>query len=405
MATIQDQQISVRQVPEGTAYGRPAQHSDAALTKVGPGTPMGELMRRYWQPVLASRNVTDRPREVRILGEDLIIFRDGEGRPGLLYPRCMHRGTSLLWGHVEPDGLRCCYHGWKFDVEGNCLEQPCEPNPHQRRPEHRQPWYPVRERYGLVWAYMGPPDRMPCLPRFDAMEPIEQDEEYLAFDNSIGSHGDVNGPEVVPYSWLHMNDNVMDPFHVQVLHTTFSGTQFVREFEVMPTVTFDEIEAGVTYNAHRDLDDGRSMDRVSTWMLPNVMFVPDVAMRAGRPNSVGFSVPVDDSHSRILMSLRIPASAKASPMGGLEAEKFKPWHERTVAERQDQPGDYEAQAGQGPISLHSEEHLVTSDKGIGMQRRLLRRAMEIVAAGGDPPGLAFSEADLPVRVPSGNFFE
>lgn len=389
---------------EGTAYGRPPQHPDYALTQVGPGTPMGELMRRYWQPVLASRNVTARPREVRILGEDLIVFRDGQGRPGLLYPRCMHRGTSLLWGHVEADGIRCCYHGWKFSVEGHCLEQPCEPNPRQRRPEHRQPWYPVRERYGLVWAYMGPPVRMPALPRFDALEPLEDGEDSLAFDNSLGSHGDLEGPEVVPYSWLHMNDNVMDPFHVQVLHTTFSGTQFVREFEVMPTVRFDEIEDGVTYTAHRNLADGRSMDRVSTWMMPNLMFVPDVAMRPGRPNGLGAAVPVDDSHCRIVMALRAPKTPDGKrPMRGLEAESFKPWHQRTLEERQDQPGDYEAQAGQGPISLHSEEHLVTSDKGIGLQRRMLRRALETVAAGGDPPGLSFEDSAV-VRIPSGNFF-
>jgi phenylpropionate dioxygenase-like ring-hydroxylating dioxygenase large terminal subunit len=289
-------------------------------------------------------------------------------------------------------------------VEGHCLEQPCEPNPHQRRPEHRQPWYPVRERYGLVWAYMGPPERMPAMPRYDAMEPLDDGEDYLAFDNSLGAHGDIEGPEVVPYSWLHMNDNVMDPFHVQVLHTTFSGTQFVREFGVMPRVAFDEIEAGVTYTASRDLADGRRVDRVSTWMLPTVMFVPDVAMRPGRPGSAGFAVPVDDSHCRVLLTMRAPKSPDGKrPMRGLEAEKFKPWHQRTLEERQDQPGDYEAQAGQGPISLHSEEHLATSDRGIGMQRRMLRRSMETVAAGGDPPGVVFEEGPV-VAVPSGNYF-
>ena len=394
-----------REIPQGTAYGRAPQHPAAALTQVSAGTPLGELMRRYWQPVLASRNVTSRPREVRILGEDLIMFRDGEGRAGLRYPRCMHRGTSLFWGHVERDGIRCCYHGWKFDVEGNCLEQPCEPNPHLCRPEHRQPWYPVRERYGLVWAYMGPPERMPAMPRYDALEPLEEGEDWLAFDNSMGSHGDPNGPEVVPYSWLHMNDNVMDPFHVQVLHTTFSGTQFVREFEVMPKVEFEEIDGGVIYKAHRDLDGGREVNRVSTWLMPNVMSVPDVAMRPGRPNSIGFSVPVDDTHCRILFSMRTPMTPDGRrPARGLEIENFKPWHLKTDAEKQDQPGDYEAQAGQGPISLHSEEHLVTSDKGIAMQRRMLRRALETVAAGGDPPGVAFDEADALIRVPSGNFY-
>ena len=115
-------------------------------------------------------------------------------------------------------------------------------------------------------------------------------------------------------------------------------------------------------------------------------------------------MPVDDSHARILMAMRSPKTPDGKrPMRGLEAENFKPWHQRTLEERQDQPGDYEAQAGQGPISLHSEEHLVTSDKGIGMQRRMLRRAMETVAAGGDPPGVGFDEGAV-VAVPSGNFF-
>ena len=126
-------------------------------------------------------------------------------------------------------------------------------------------------------------------------------------------------------------------------------------------------------------------------------------MRPGRPSSLGISVPVDDSHARILMTMRVPADAKGRPMRGLEAEKFKPWHERTLEERQDQPGDYEAQAGQGPISLHSEEHLVTSDKGVGMQRRMLQRAISAMEAGEDPP-LVSRDPDAVIRVPSGNFF-
>jgi phenylpropionate dioxygenase-like ring-hydroxylating dioxygenase large terminal subunit len=388
---------------EGTAYGRQQPQPNALLTEVGPGTPCGELMRRYWQPVLASHNVTNRPREIRILGEDLIVFRDGEGRPGLLYPRCMHRGTSLFWGHVEQDGIRCCYHGWKFDVEGNCLEQPCEPNGGMQRAEHRQPWYPVRERYGLVWTYMGPPDRMPALPRFDSLEPLEPGETYAALDNSVGAHGDMNGPEVVPYSWLHMNDNVMDPFHVQVLHSTFSVTQFVREFAVMPTVTFEEIEAGVIYRAHRRLDDGRQVDRVSTWMMPNIMSVPSITMAAGRPDSIGIVVPVDQTHCRVVMVVRVPEGAPVMN-DGVGLASLKPWNEMTVEERQDRPGDYEAQAGQGPVSLHSEEHLVTSDRGIGLQRRALTRAIAAVEQGGDPPGLRFGDDSAITHMPSGNFF-
>ncbi len=133
----------------------------------------------------------------------------------------MHRGTSLFWGHVEADGIRCCYHGWKFDVEGKCLQQPCEPKGGVNRAAYRQPWYPVQERYGLVWAYMGPPDKMPLLPRFEHMEPLGEGEFSFVVDNSMLSHADLHGPAVVPYAWLNINDKVMDPFHVYILHANF----------------------------------------------------------------------------------------------------------------------------------------------------------------------------------------
>jgi hypothetical protein len=315
----------------------------------------------------------------------------------------MHRGTSLFWGHVEQDGIRCCYHGWKFDVEGHCLEQPCEPHGGLNRAEARQPWYPVRERYGVVWAYMGPPDRMPALPRFDCLEPLEEGESYLALDNSIGAHGDMNGPEVVPYSWLHMNDNIMDPFHVQVLHSTFSVTQFVREFAVMPTVAFEEIDGGVIYKAYRKLPDGREVDRVSTWLMPNIMSVPSITMAPGRSDNIGVVVPVDQTHARIFMIMRLRPGVPM--MGeGVGLTTLKPWSAMSVEERQDRPGDYEAQAGQGPVSLHSEEHLVTSDKGVGLQRRALTRALAALEAGKDPPGVTFTEDAPAIRIPSGNFY-
>ena len=385
---------------EGTAYGRPPQHPNHLLTQVGPGTPCGELMRRFWQPVLASRNVTSRPREVRILGEDLLVFRDGSGRPGLIYPRCMHRGTTLLYGHVEPDGIRCCYHGWKFSVEGECIDQPCEPDGGLNKATARQPWYPVRERYDMVWAYMGPPEKMPVLPRWDVLEEIGDDEDYGVFDNSFGTHRDPNGPEIAPYSWLHMNDNIMDPFHVQVLHSTFSEIQFVKEFEVMPTVDFEYIDNGVIYKAYRKLDDGREVDRISTWMMPNIMSVPSTQLAAGKSTGLAFVVPVDDSHCRIVGCTRLKkgTTRQAYRVNG------KSWTEMTLEERQDVPNDYEAQAGQGPISLHSEEHLVTSDRGVAMQRRTLEQQIRLVQEGGDPLGVILDPANELVKVPSGNFF-
>lgn len=384
----------------GTAYGRKPAVSNHLLTQVGPGTPCGEFMRRYWQPVLTSASVTTRPREIRILGEDLIIFRDQAGRPGLLYPRCMHRGTSLFYGKVEAEGIRCCYHGWLFAVDGTCLDQPCEPEGGLQKDVARQPWYPVEERYGLVWAYMGPPDRKPALPRWDVLEDLEPGEVYATSDESWGTTRDGSMP-VAPYSWLHMNDNIMDPFHVQVLHSTFSQVQFVDSFKVMPKVEFEYIDNGVIYKAYRQLDDGREVDRVSTFMLPNIMSVPNTRHEHGKSNSLGFVVPVDDAHCRIVSSRRStdPASEFQPYL-----TNGKKWSEMTIEERQDFPNDFEAQVGQGPISLHSDEHLATSDRGIAMQRRMLTQQIKRVAEGGNPAGV-FLGPDAPVmKVPSGNFY-
>jgi phenylpropionate dioxygenase-like ring-hydroxylating dioxygenase large terminal subunit len=131
-------------IPQGTAYGRQNPTYDASQTEVGQGTPCGEWLRRFWQPVALSNDATTRPKKVRLLGEDLILFRDRKGRPGLLYPRCMHRGTTLFYGKVEDEGIRCCYHGWLFGVGGTCLDQPCEPEHGLHRNIARQPWYPSR---------------------------------------------------------------------------------------------------------------------------------------------------------------------------------------------------------------------------------------------------------------------
>jgi nitrite reductase/ring-hydroxylating ferredoxin subunit len=387
--------------PEGHAYGRRPQHSDKLLTEVGAGSPMGELMRRYWHPVALSSEVTDLPRKVKILGEDLIMFRDRRGRAGLLYPRCMHRGTSLFYGKIEDEGLRCCYHGWLFDTQGRCLDQPCEPDRGRHRDQARQPWYPVEESYGFIFAYLGPPSRKPVLPRYDVLEDLRPDQQLVSLLGGFGSTGDAS-LEVVPYSWLQMNDNVMDPFHVHVLHSTFSGVQFAPGFLVMPTVDFFYADHGVCYSAYRKLDDGREMKRISSWLMPNIMSVPDISLEHGRSTMMSWVVPCDDSSYRQAMVMNVPKSLdlrRGILLGG------KPWGEMTEQEHQRTPGDYEAQAGQGPISLHSEEHLVTSDRGIMMQRRLLRQQCEVVGGGGDPLGVEFDAAKAIVQVRSGNFYE
>lgn len=383
----------------GSAYGRRPQKPNKILTEVGPGKPMGELMRRYWHPVAVSRDVRDLPRMVRILGEDLVLFRDKKGRPGLLYPRCMHRGTTLYYGIVEEQGIRCCYHGWLFDVEGNCLEMPCEPGGGKRGDLARQPWYPVEERYGLIFAYLGPPDKKPVLPRYDNLENLDDGFELQAYIGGMGSTGDFS-LDMSPYSWLHMNDNVMDPYHVYILHSKMTGPQFAREFELQPKVKFFKTDKGVCYSAVRDLNDGRRVDRVSSWLMPNIMSVPDIYLKEGQSSMISWAVPVDDSHFAQAMAMKMPKDQvfEGIKLGG------KTWGEMTMEEHQRTPGDYEAQAGQGPISLHSEEHLVTSDRGITMQRRILKEQIKQVREGGDPIGVVFDEKKALVKIRSGNFF-
>src|SRR5712691_6312613 len=140
------------------------------LTRVGPGTPMGELMRRYWLPALLSEEIPVAdcpPVKVRLLGEDLVAFRDSQGRIGLLAEHCSHRGTSLFYGRNEECGLRCIYHGWKYDVDGNVVETPAEPREGNLKNKLRHTAYPCREAAGVIFAYMGPKQKMPRFPNYE----------------------------------------------------------------------------------------------------------------------------------------------------------------------------------------------------------------------------------------------
>ncbi len=388
-----------RPLDTGTGYGRKPGTYLRELTEVARGTPMGELLRRYWHPVGLAADAGDTPRAVRVLGEDLVLFRDKAGRPGLVHARCAHRGTTLYYGKVEERGIRCCYHGWLFDVEGRCLEQPCEPGlGAQHKDKVRQPWYPVQERYGLIFAYMGPPERKPVLPRYDILETLEPGEFVEADGSSVGGGGPVN----IPCNWMQHYDNLPDAFHVPILHGSFSGTQFVEQMGLMPEVTWDYSEKGVKTIQRRVMPDGRIFHRTSEAVLPTLRIIPNPRVDAyQRVETIGWVLPIDDTNFRIYTAGRVRKSGEIATRRSKLNGKL--WEHLTEEEHQKFPGDYEAQVGQSPITLHSEEHLAASDKGIVMLRRLFMRQLDAIAEGKDPIGVSFDENAPPVRFEAGNF--
>lgn len=386
-------------IPIRSAYDLPPPKHLAELTEVGRGTPMGELLRRYWHPVGLCGDASRTPRRVRVLGEDLILFRDHSGRAGLLHERCAHRGASLYYGRTEPEGLRCCYHGWMFDVQGHCVDQPCEPsNEHCSRV--RQPWYPVEERYGLIFAYLGPMDRKPLLPQHELLENLAPGEVLEADDSSIGS----GGPAIVPCNWLQHYENVVDPYHVPILHGSFSGPQFVAQMGLMPEVSFEYFDLGIRSTQLRRLPDGRTHRRVTEAMVPTLRVVASPRVENYGPCSlIGWVLPIDDTHFRIYTAGRVTEpgalSRIRSRMNG------KAWAELSEAEHQQFPGDYEAQVSQGAITAHNEENLATTDRGIAMLRRYLTRQANAVRNGDNPAGVNFAPGSERVPSAAGNFLD
>ncbi len=361
---------------------------------------MGEMLRRYWHPIGLAADAAAIPRRIWALGEELILFRDKRGRPGLVHPRCAHRGSSLFYGKVDERGIRCCYHGWLYDVEGRCLEQPCEPGGGVSRRVVRQPWYPVRENYGLIFAYMGPPERKPVLPQYDILEELAAGEWIEADDSSIGG----GGPAVIPCNWLQHFENVMDPFHVPVLHGSFSGAQFVEQMAALPEVRFEATLRGVLSIQVRTMSDGRKFRRQTEAVLPTLRVVP--SPRVGgyrRAESIGWVLPMDDTHFRIYVAGRV---SEAGQMAAMKATfNGRQWADLSAAEHQRFPGDYEAQVSQGPITLHSEEHLTSTDRGVALLRRAFEKQLEAIEAGRDPAGVAFDAAGAQVRLEAGNFLD
>ncbi len=384
-----------------SAYDRPKAQHDAILTDVARGSATGEMLRRYWHPIELSAALETVPLKVRVLSEDLILFRTQTGIPGLLHPRCCHRGTSLYYGRTEDSGIRCCYHGWLFDPEGRCLEQPCEPEPNDVNPYYRQPWYPVEERYGLIFAYLGPPDKRPLLPKFDVLEDLSSEEVLVSNGDSVGS----GGAKRMHCNWFQTHENVMDPYHVLILHSSFSTVQFTPDMGREMTVSFHKTATGLHSIQLRKLEDGSTLRRQTELVLPNVRIVADPRLNIiGPTNNVAWTLPIDEVTTRIFTVFRFSANADIPDFGEAAMYGGKTWHQLDEAGHQQYPGDYEAQVGQGRITLHSEEHLGFTDEGVRLFRKLFKQAIKDVEKGGDPPATYRKEPPL-IQSVAGNFID
>ncbi len=386
-----------------SAYGRTVPGEDIELTHVDAGTPMGELMRRYWQPVCLSDELTDLPKKVRILCEDLVLFRDGRSRVGCVEPHCAHRGTSLEYGRIEADGIRCCYHGWKYDTEGRCIDMPCEQPGYVERAGIWQPAYPVHEYGGLVFIYMGPPDKQPLFPMYDIIDTRHRDDVVLRGmrlweDHAIGFVRDCN--------WLQHWENVVDPYHLLMLHAVHSGDQFgsVVTADGWPEIDFEATSLGVRYCFFRDLPNGNRLSRFAEVVLPNIALIPSIHEQGVEPvvehkcSELTWVVPVDNEHIFGISIVAWPlVNGVPDPnwkIGTDTLSDIRPGNlrGRPYVEKQRKPDDMEAQESQRPIAIHALENLALSDTGIAMARQALRQAVRDVAEGCDPQNVVRDEA-------------
>lgn len=355
------------------------------LTRVGPGTAMGALMRRYWQPVAAAVELERRwTKKVRLLGEDLVLFRDRQGRLGLIEEQCPHRRASFLHGIPTQEGIRCPYHGWEFDGRGKCLSQPNEADNPKFREKVCTTAYPVEAMGGLVWAYLGPEPR-PLLPRFDG---------FVA-EGAIR----MMGRALLPVNWLQIMENSMDPIHTEWLHG--HHYEFQKEQEGIKVaisahhekIDFREFEFGLT--KHRLLA-GHSEDS-DDWRVGHPIVFPNILAvgngdEAARYYSFQIRVPADDTHTlHLWYNAYVPPQGAEAPPHLLERVHVYdvPYLDADgefIVDNIDGQ-DMMAWITQGPIADRTRENLGASDKGVAIYRRVLKRELGKVARGEDPIGI------------------
>ena len=356
-----------------------------ALTRVGPGTPMGNLLRRYWHPIAAASEMGDRwTKRVRLLGEDLVLFKDRGGRLGLVHEFCPHRRASLAYGIPTEDGIRCPYHGWHFDAKGSCIDQPNEPPGSTFKNKIKTPAYPIEELGGLIFAYLGPAP-IPELPRLDG---------YVA-EGAIR----MIGRAVIPCNWLQIMENSLDPVHTEWLHG--KQYEFIKEKEGERVaisrrhlkIDFKEFPFGIT--KHRLLE-GQS-EESDDWRVGHPVVFPTLLAVGNSDEHSRFyafqiRVPMDDTHTlHLWYNAYVPPKSAAVPPKLLQEipiydVPFRDGKGEFMMDLIDAQ-DIMAWVTQGPIADRTSENLGSTDQGVAVYRRMLRREMQKVEGGQDPMGV------------------
>jgi phenylpropionate dioxygenase-like ring-hydroxylating dioxygenase large terminal subunit len=387
------------------------------ITRVGRGTPMGETMRRYWLPALLSRELPGSdctPVRVGLLGEPLIAFRDSDGRVGLLGQHCPHRGASLFFGRNEECGLRCVYHGWKFDVAGNCVDMPNEPPESNFKDKIHHTAYPCVELGGVVWTYMGPADKRPPLPNLEWMRLPEGhsfvSKTYEACNYLQGIEG---GIDTSHSSFLHRR---------KVEGKAYATTETFRQRSTAPKLEVLNTDYGFTYAGIRSLpEQDQNYVRVYHFVMPFQQVRAFEGYLPDRPVVQGHMwVPIDDEHTWIYNWLYVRDGSRLTeedilteeretgrgpedllPNFHLKANMANDYFIDREAQRTTSytgiPGintqDLAVQESMGPIYDRSQERLGTSDVAVIAARRLLIQAVRDVQAGGDPLGFDGGSSD------------
>ena len=344
--------------------------SDELLVRTGRGTACGEYLRRYWQPVALAAEIEDVPRLIRVLGEELVIFRDRSGRYGLVHRHCPHRRASLEFASCESVGIRCCYHGWLFDVDGRILEIPGQPDGIAELIKNKTSLgaYPVKEFKGLLFAYLGPIDDIPEFPVYDTLE--IPDHTYVPYRADYRCN------------WIQVLDAILDPIHTSFLHSRMSRPQFSEGMAELGELAFYQRQMGFLGSSTRRVGDNIWV-RINELVLPNftqagAAFSADGtrSIYYGRTAFARWVVPADDENTTAfawaIFGDRADPEEYNTPEG-LELIEQGEVMDRSYDQRQRFPGDAEAVEGMGRIADQKREHLVPSDKGIIMYRKKLRQ--------------------------------